>query len=142
MESVHKTVSGVPRSTHTYWVENLLAREFLPAQHQVLARYGTFFNSLLTSPSREVRLLSRIVMQDKKSVTCQNVKYVEERSGLSPWDYSKCRIIAGLQRAEVSVNNLWRISLLEKLFLQQTEMTSRTEDASSVQTWIDAICSS
>ena len=133
---------GVPRSTHTYLVENLLARDFLPARHQVLARYGTFFNSLLTSPNREVRLLARIVVQDKKSVTSQNVKYIEERSGLSPWDYNKSRITAGLQRAEVSVNDLWRISLLEKMFSQRTEMISRAENTSSVQTWIDSICSS
>ena len=132
---------SVPRSTHTYLVENLLAKDFLPARHQVLARYGSYFNSLLTSPSREVRLLARIVAQDKKSVTSQNLKYVEKMSGVSPWDYGKRRILAGLKRSEVTVVNLWRVSLLEKLLIQRTEMVSRAEDTVSIQSWVDSICS-
>ena len=83
----------------------------------------------------------RIIMQDKKSVTNQNVGYIKEMSGFSPWDFGKTRIIAGLQRAEVTVNNLWGVSLLEKLLIQRTEMNSRGEDTVSVQSWIDAICS-
>ena len=126
---------AVPRSNHTYLVENLLAKDFLPARHQVLDRYCTYFNSLLTSPSREVKLLARIVSEEKQSVTSQNLKYIEKLCEVSPWDFGKNRVIEGLQRSEVTVSNLWRVTLLEKLLLQREEMDSKAEDT------VDSICS-
>lgn len=56
---------GVPRSTHTYLVENVLAKNFISARHQVMGRYVTFFQSLLNSPNREVRILLELYLKTK-----------------------------------------------------------------------------
>ena len=41
----------VPRGTHTYLVNNLLAVKFQPLRNQALSRYIPFCRSLLSSPS-------------------------------------------------------------------------------------------
>ena len=134
---------GVPRSTHTYLVENVLASNFVSARHQVMGRYVTFFQSLLNSPNREVRILTRIVAQDKRSVTRQNIEHISNVSGLSPWDYSKSRITAELGKCEVKETVAWRLPFLCKLLDQKWCNTKKcsTEQLDSIQIWIDSICS-
>ena len=131
----------VPRSTHTYLVEHFLAKDFTPTRNQVLSRYVTFLHSLLNSPNREVRILARIVTQDYKSVTRQNIDYIHERSGLSPLNYGKSRIQIELPKSELSENNLWRISLLAKLLEKRQIQTTAAEDIRPTQIWIDSLCS-
>ena len=135
-----KLVWDVPRSTHTYLVESFLAKDFVPTRNQVLARYVTFLHSLINSPNWEVRILVRIVRQDHQSVTRQNADYISERSGLSPWDYGKRRVQVELPRSEVTETNLWRVSLLTKLFDIREKRQTAVEDTASIQAWIDAIC--
>ena len=130
----------VPRSTHTYIVEQV-AKDLTPTRHQVLSRYVTFFHSLLSSPNWEVRVLARIVSQDHQSVTRQNIDHITARSGCSPWDFGKSRILAELPRSELTENNLWRVSPLTKLFEIRKSMTTAAEDTRPTQTWIDSICS-
>ena len=59
-----KLTWNVPRSTYTYLVENLLAKNFVPLRHQMYSRYATFFQNLLKSSSKEVVLLANIVSRD------------------------------------------------------------------------------
>ena len=63
----------LPRSTHTYFVENLLAKDFKSIRQQVFARYIGFYQSLVKSPSKEVAVISRIVGQDAASTTGNNL---------------------------------------------------------------------
>ena len=51
----------LPRSTHTYFVDNILSCGFSSIRQQVINRYGKFFRFLLASPSKEVAVISRIV---------------------------------------------------------------------------------
>ena len=131
----------VPRSTHTNLVEDFFAKDFLSVRNQVLSRYVTFFQSLLTSPSREIRILVRIIMQDHQSVMRLNVDHVTELSGLSPWDYDKKRIQMELPKPRLGVNDMWRVSLLTNLLEQRTTKSRMADDAASIQAWIDSICS-
>ena len=62
-----KLVWGVPRSTFTYLVEGHLAGGQMSLRNQILSRYSGFFRGLLSSPSREVRLLARLVKSDPRS---------------------------------------------------------------------------
>ena len=80
---------GVPLSTHINLVEHVLANQFVTSRNKILSRYVNYFQSLLKSSSKEVRILTRIVTQDKQSVTRQNIDYITKLSGLSPWDYGK-----------------------------------------------------
>ena len=56
-----KLVWGVPRSTYTYLAEEFFAENNTSLRSQILSRNPGFFRGLLSSPSKEVRMLARIV---------------------------------------------------------------------------------
>ena len=88
-----KLVYGVPRSTFTYLVEGHLAAGHTSLRNQVLSRYSGFYRNLLSSPSKEVRILARTVSDDPRSTTCSNLRYLQKMTGLSqPEFYSAGRI--------------------------------------------------
>ena len=64
---------NVPRSTHTYFIDNLLATEFRTMRQQVMSRYAGFYQSLLNSPSREVATVSRMVGRNVSTNTGSNL---------------------------------------------------------------------
>ena len=47
----------------------------------MLARYPGFYRKLLTSPSKEVRVLARMVASDPRSSTCRNLRFLREVNG-------------------------------------------------------------
>ena len=59
--------------------------------------------------------MARIVSRDLRSVTGRNVALLTEVAGLSPWDYTKCRIQENLLKTAVPSNDEWRSGLLMKL---------------------------
>ena len=76
-----KLIFGVPRSTFTYLVEGLFAEDQISLRNQILSRYPGFYRKLLTSPSKEVRVLARMVASDPRSITCRNLRYLREVTG-------------------------------------------------------------
>ena len=137
-----KLAWNVPRDTYTYIVENLLANNFSSLKKQILSRYTTFFQSLFTSASKEVRHLARIVSRDARSTVYQNVKLIEQISGLSPWDCSKCQITENILKAVIPGNNEWRLSLLKKMLATRMENESNMEDTETLSKMIDSLCNS
>ena len=87
-----KLIYGVPRSTFTYIVEGFLAENQITLRNQILGRYPGFFRNLLNSPSKEVRILARLVSKDPRLITCKNLKYLREVTKLE-----KRRRIFGLE---------------------------------------------
>ena len=87
-----KLIHDVPRSTYTYLVEGYFANGFVSLRNRALSRYSNFFHKLLTSPSREIRLLANIVSRDPHSVTAKNIKHIKELTDLSVWDFASWRI--------------------------------------------------
>ena len=67
-------VHGVPRSTYTCLVKGFLAKDERSLRNQVLSRYPGFFRKLESLPSKEVRMLVRMVSSDPKSTTCKNLR--------------------------------------------------------------------
>ena len=61
-----KQTYAVPRSTHTYLVEHLLAVNFLPVKSELMSRYVKFLDSLLNNKSSEVQFLVKTAL----SQTC------------------------------------------------------------------------
>ena len=49
-----------------------------------LCRYPRFFQSLLNSPGRELRVISRIVSRDVRSTTGKNLALIRHLTGLKP----------------------------------------------------------
>ena len=76
-----KLIYGVTRSTFTYLVEGHLAAGHTSLRNQILSRYSGFYRNLLNSPSREVRIFTRIVSADPRSPTYSNLKYLQKMTG-------------------------------------------------------------
>ena len=74
-----KLVYGLPRNTCSYLVEGILSAGQTPLRNQVVSRYPGFYRGLPSSPSREVRVLARIVSRDPRSTTCKNLNYLNRR---------------------------------------------------------------
>ena len=130
----------VHRNTYTYLVDNLLATNFSSLQKQVMSRYVTFFQSLFTSTSREVRHVARVVSHDARSTVFKNVQYIKTISGFSPWDYGKMKIAENVAKVDVPDNNEWRLSLLEKMLRFRMEMETKMEDTAAITKMIDSLC--
>ena len=137
-----KLVFGVPRSTFTYLVEGHLAASYTSLRNQILSRYSGFFRSLLHSPSKEVRLLSRLVSSDPRSSTCLNLRYLSNLTGLSkPEQYSSARIRSALPVKKVPEIEKWRLGLIDSLFKVKSERYLRVEDTKHICAMLDSLCS-
>ena len=137
-----KLVNGVPRSTHTYLVENFLAEGFLPVQTELFSRYMKFSRSLQTSTSKEVRLLASLVFKDIQSTTGKNLSVIQRLSGLNPSSVSPTAIRKVPMRKEVPELDLWRIPVLENWLNLRRELETGLEDTEYITILIDALCSS
>ena len=137
-----KLVYGVPRSTFTYLVEGFFAAGQTSLRNQIISRYPGFYRNLLKSPSKEVRLLARIVSDDPRSTTCSNLRYIERLADLpQPELYSSHRVRAALPVKEVPELEKWRLGLMTNLFKLKNERYLRVEDSKSICAMLDSLCS-
>ena len=63
----------VPRWSHNYFLEHVLAPGVPPVRRKVLGQYLGFFGKLLISDSPEIRILVNLVGRDVGSVTGANL---------------------------------------------------------------------
>ena len=137
-----KMVHGVLRSTFTYLVEGHLAAGHTSLRSQVLSRYSVFFRNVLESPSKEVRILSRIVSSDPRSTICSNLKYMEKLTGPCQTQfYSAARVRMALPVTEVPEKEHWRLGLLVNLMKMKQERYLRVEDTKTLCAMIVSLCS-
>ena len=112
-----KVVWNVPRSTHTYLIDNYFTLGQNSLKKQILSRYPGFLRALQNSECKEVRFLYRIVSKDKKSVTCKNRTFLESSLRVRKIEQISSHIV----RERLPVNQIpnmekWRIPLLESIF--------------------------
>ena len=79
-----KLVWKVPRSCHTYLVDNLLTAQFYTLKHQLRGRYINFVKTLLNSVSPEVCMVANMVARCSRSTTGKNLIQIERETGLDP----------------------------------------------------------
>ena len=129
------------RNTYTYLVEGFLASGYTSLRNQILSRYPGFFRSLLESPSKEVRVLARIVERDPRSNTCSNLRYISDLSGLSQLERcSSTKVRMPLPVKKVPENEMWRLGLLTSLFKIQQEKFHGVEDFKNISRMIESLC--
>ena len=137
-----KTAWGLPRSTHTFIVENFLAREFSTVKQQLVGRYVNFFRGLLLSRSPEVQVLANIVGRCARSNTGKNLMQIERETSLDPWVTASWKIVAAVPRSEVPDQEKWRLAYLMKLIAARQQMESSCEDTCEINALIESLCSS
>ena len=77
MEDLYHVSLGVPRATHSYFL-NYLSGGLVTVRRDVIARYAGFYKSLLTSPCREVNILARLLAKDIMTTTARNMRMMEK----------------------------------------------------------------
>ena len=120
----HKLAWGVPRSTHTYLVEEVLAPGLQHLQASIFHRFVTFFQGLLASPSQEVAVVARLAARDLRSNLGSNLEEVRRRTGLDPWTAGRWELRSALNREarrEVPEEDSWRPVYLQKLLGNRVE---------------------
>ena len=142
--TLSKLCWDVPRSTHKYFVPNLLSCGYQSIRTTLLARYVNFFRSLLKSKSSEVALVARLAARDRSSTTGINLSMIQQETGLNPWNTKPSVISQALEEREVTVpvNDLWRLPLLKKLLIQREEMEVACSNTNQINSLIDSLCSS
>ena len=137
-----KLVHDVPRSCHTYLVQNVLAPEFLPIKTELMSRYTNFYRSVSTSASFELCLLSKIVCKDVRSTTKRNLSFIEHETSLGSCTASPQEVKSSVIPNEVPRNQHWRLNLLQNLLDERREKNSLMQDTKIISHMIDSLCSS
>ena len=117
-----------------------MAGEETSLRNQVLGRFPGFLQSLLESPSPEVRFLARVVVADGGSVTSENICHIKNVSGLSPLRYGGSRIKCSLPCQTVPPEQQWRLGLLSSLLSLRREKHRSQEDINRVEAMLVSLC--
>ena len=137
-----KLVWRVPRSTHTYIVDNLLATTFQSVKQQLIGRYINFTRKLAKSRSPEVSTAFSIVSRCIRSTTGKNLHQIERDVLLDPWLEPAWKIQQSVMKRAVPDNEGWRIQYLRKLLDARLELESTCDDYEELTNLIDSLCSS
>ena len=101
-------------------------------RNQILARY----------PSKEVRVLARMVADDPRSTTCRNLRYLREVTNMDNVEsYSSWRVRESLPVQNVPEKEMWRVGLLNSLMGLRSEKYKRIQDTKHICAMIDSLCS-
>ena len=113
-------------------------------RRQVLARYPGFVRKLLHSRSREVQFLSNFVINDARSVTCRNISYLNNQTGLNVLREAKWKVRAALPHQSSVPVEEWRCSLLSTFLEIRSSKTHSLYNTteSQINQMIDSLCNS
>ena len=137
-----KLAWGLPRSTHNYFVEQLLAKNFSSVRKKILVQYTSFLKRLGRSVSSEVRVLSRIVACDVRSVTAKNCLSMQREFNMDPWVVPAIKFKNEYKMYELPELDHWRPSLLSSLLREKYELDVTGENTKTTTELIESLCSS
>ena len=132
----------VPRSTHTYFVNNLLATSCIPLRGQAMTRYVKFYRTLFSSPCKEVAVVSRMVGRDASTTTGLNLLNIQLDTKLNPLT-SNFSLFKEHFKITPDVPDIdqWRLPLLTKYLKTRNELTRLCEDTEYIDSLITSLCS-
>ena len=123
-------------------MEGFLANRHTTLRNQVLGRYPGFLQGLLKSPSPEVQFLARVVLNTPGTTTWDNMRYVEELTGLSPRFQTASQIKVALPVLKVPEKENWRLGLLSALIKQRIQQYANQQKLEQTNSLIVSLCSS
>ena len=125
----------LPCSTHTYLVEDVLAKDYLTVKQQLVGRFTNFFKSLLNGKSMEICLVANMVGRCAQSITGGNLIRIHRETGQDPWKEPAWKVRDGITRAEVPIQE-------KKLITARTELRSKALETTEVDGLIESLSSS
>jgi hypothetical protein len=135
-----KLAWDVPRWSHNYLVDHVLASGVPPVRRKILGQYLGFFRKLLISDSPEIRILANLAGRDVGSVTGANLLNIGTEFDLDPWTCSPGQLKEKYNFYQVPAEDEWRLPLLVKLLNQRMEMRACDEATTTISELIDSLC--
>ena len=136
-----KLVWDLPRSTHNYLVEHMLAKDLVSVRQRIFSQYIRFVQRLPKSVSKEVRILQSIVKNDVRSVTGKNCLMLSQEFSIDPLTVSPGKFNELYKNYAVPEHDTWRIPLLGTLLDQRYEMAACGDDIETVSGLLESLCS-
>ena len=127
-----KLAWDVPRWSHNYLVDHVLASGVPSVRRKILGQYLGFFRKLLMSDSPEIRILANLAGRDVGSVTGANLLNIGTEFDLDPWTCSPGQFKEKYNFHPVPAEDEWRLPLLVKLLNQRMEMRCCDETTTTI----------
>ena len=141
-----KLAWGLPRSTHSYLVDNLLSSGIPSIRVSLLGCYWKFFNGLQTSSSLEVRLVASLASVDIRSTSGSNLAGIRRLCKIDKLSSPSSSAVKSLLLQELKVgtppSDCWRIPCLVKYLDERYQLQARLADTSEIDSLINSLCSS
>ena len=106
---------NVSYMTHTYLVENYFCDNLKSLRNQVLGRYANFATKLKCSPSKEIRFLYDILVNDARSQLHCNLRYLRQVTNVNPVTTAIWKLKSLLPKELIPQSDKWRIRWLDVL---------------------------
>jgi hypothetical protein len=105
-----------------------------------LSRYPGYFRGLLSSPSKEVRILARKVEDDARFPTCRNLRFLRQKTLLQQVEsYSSWRVNDALGMQKIPEHEKWRLGLLTSLDKMRQGRQNRVLESKQLCGMIDSL---
>ena len=134
----------VSHMTHTYLVENYFAVGQASLRVQTYTRYGNFVKKLMTSPSKEIRFLSKILLNDPRSTIWKNVWYLNNMTNMNILVVGKAQVRSAIPVDPIPALDQWRVGLLNVLLETRTSKNYSNLNLSKKQfdEMLESLCKS
>ena len=128
---------------HTYLVENHFALGQTSLRNQIYSRYSKFVQKLASSPSKEIRFLYRLMINDGRSVIKKNIWFLNQLTKIDVCISANWKVKQVMPTSDIPNEELWRIPLLTKLLDIRRNQTYLTlgSNKTQIQEMIDSLCS-
>ena len=128
--------------THTYLVENYFCDNLKSLKNQVLGRYANFARKLQSSPSREIRFMYAILVNDARSQLYSNLNYLRQLTNVDPVTTNICEFKSLLPRELLPQIEQWRIRWLNVLLeaRRTNNFSALNIDKDMCNSMLDSIC--
>ena len=137
-----KLVWRLPRSTHNYFVDSLLAEGFPSVRKKIFSQYIGFLSKLRKSVSPEIRMLSYVSAADIRSTTGRNCYNLRQEFSLDPWKSSPNCLKSRYSYYVVPEADSWRLPLLTTLLQQRYELNACGDSTETAERLIKSLCTS
>ena len=128
----------VPRETHTNLVEGFLCKDYYSLRKQILSRFSGFARGLSESPSKEIRFMFCLIKGDQRSVTAQNITYLNYLCKCNALNETGWKIREMLPRTADC--EPWRTSLLGMLL--NAKLTKSSQSLNLTKTGLEEMIKS
>ena len=136
-----KLIWECPRATRGYLVQEVLSCGQDKISTRLLMKFKKFHASLLTSPSKEARMMVRIAQGDIRTNTGSNIRLIQEKTGNRDMSSKELRdLLRKKDTIEVPKQDFWRPRYLKKLLVERRDKYLRANSQEELQSLIDSLC--